>query len=66
MEREFHIQESEKNPQKRRVTMNIYVGNLSYDATLIQTATEIGDRLCGESYLAYRPIKGLKLNVFKP
>ncbi len=33
MERDFHIQESEKDPQKRRVTMNIYVGNLSYDAT---------------------------------
>jgi RNA recognition motif-containing protein len=33
MERDFYIQELEKNPQKRRIIMNIYVGNLSSGVT---------------------------------
>jgi RNA recognition motif-containing protein len=33
MERDFFTQEIEKNPQERRIRMNIYVGNLSSDVT---------------------------------
>lgn len=42
MERDFHIQEAEKNPKKRRITVKIYTGNLSFDVTdeLLQKAFE--------------------------
>jgi RNA recognition motif-containing protein len=33
MERDFFNKEKEKTSKKRRMMMNIYVGNLSYDAT---------------------------------
>jgi RNA recognition motif-containing protein len=33
MERDFFNKEKEKTSKKRRMIMNIYVGNLSYDAT---------------------------------
>jgi RNA recognition motif-containing protein len=33
MERNFFTQETEKEPQERRIIMNIYVGNLSYEIT---------------------------------
>jgi RNA recognition motif-containing protein len=33
MERDFSDKEKEKTSKKRRMIMNIYVGNLSYDAT---------------------------------
>ena len=32
MERDSHNKKKEKKPEKRRIMMNIYVGNLSSDA----------------------------------